>query len=198
MHAETRRTENLFGKLHMPSGIQITLQSRLDDKNYTHPCNLIFRFNFHPFLEPPSSTHPFHSRIPSLLKPYPVKQSAVIQLSLRLLPTPIPNPTPRKPIKIATRQPVPIRPMHHPRQITIISLIARRIRQEEIAVGRAELLACRRPRGAMLAAQIADFAGLRRCDGAGGLLAAAVGVEMGACSVAVSVVGDARGVDVVV
>lgn len=106
--------------------------------------------------------------------------------------------TPRKTLKVTTRQPIPIRPMHHPRQIAKISLIPGRIRQEEVGVARAELLANRRPRGAMLAAQVADFAGLRRCDCAGGLLASAVGVEMGACSVAVSVFGDAGGVDVVV
>lgn len=76
--------------------------------------------------------------------------------------------------------------------------MAGRIRQEEIGVGRVELLAFRRPRGAMLPAQIADLACLRRGDGARGFLAAAVGVEVGAGQVAVSVLRDAGGVDVVV
>ena len=107
---------------------------------------------------------------------------------------------PKKPIhdlEVPTIQPRVIRSVHNQRAIAKVRWRAGLVRNEKVRVQNIEALAVRRPDRAVLAAEVADFAGLGRVDVAGGRVGAFVGVQVAAGGVAVAVFGDAVDVDVV-
>lgn len=107
----------------------------------------------------------------SLRLPSPFKLHVIILIVPRA-------PSSNQYFKISAGQAITIGRMHDPGQITEVRLRPGCVCEEEITVTCPKHLSSWRPRNAMLSAQIANLAGIRRRHVAGGLLTAAVGVQM--------------------